>query len=288
MDLEAAVPTENLALRADARLSLALDVARLAGRLALPRTGRTGAAWKRTGERVTSTDLAAQTAILESVRDRFPEDGLLAEEGVHAAGLDREFVWVIDPLDGTNNYVAGLPCFAVSIGVLRAGSPHAGVVHDPSTGFTCWALRDRGAHAAGRRLALAGTALGATSNVCVRVPLDRALEPVIVGWLRRCKLRQLGSVALHLAYAAFGAIDLVVDHRAALWDIAGGAAALLEAGGALTTPAGTPIFPVDLAAYRGEAIPFVGGNPGAHDEAVRACRAEVGPEDRPEPGGARA
>jgi fructose-1,6-bisphosphatase/inositol monophosphatase family enzyme len=75
----------------------------------------------------------------------------------------------------------------------------------------------------------------------------------------------------------------VLDHRAALWDIAGGAAALLEAGGVLTSPAGAPVFPLDVAAYRGEAIPFVAGNPVAHAEAVRACRGAARAADRPGP-----
>ena len=106
----------------------------------------------------------------------------------------------------------------------------------------------------------------------IGVPVDPALEAVVARWLRRHKIRGFGSVALHLAYAVLGAIDLVLDHRAKLWDIAAGAVLLLEAGGAISDPRGQPIFPLDLRAYRGEAISFLAGNPLGHQVAVVECR----------------
>jgi len=246
-----------------------------AGREALASARRGEVSWKRPGERVTPTDIVVQSRLLDAIRARFPEDGALAEEGDVATGLDREFVWILDPLDGTNNYALGLPCFAVSIGVFQRGAPYAGVVHDPNTGFTCWALRERGAWLVDRKLALRGQPLTAASNVSARVPLDPVLGPVVVGWLERHKFRGFGSVALHLAYAAIGAIDVVLDHRAALWDLAGGGCVLQEAGGVITDPRGGAMFPFDLAAYRGGAVPFLAGNPTAHAAAVSACRSQT-------------
>jgi myo-inositol-1(or 4)-monophosphatase len=228
--------------------------------------------WKRPGERVTATDTALQSRVLAAVRARFSADGTLAEEGEVSVGLDREFVWILDPLDGTNNYALGIPCFSVSLGVFRHGTPYAGVVHDPNTGFTVWAVRDQGAWLAGRRLVVRGQPLTEASNVSARIPLDPALAPVVIGWLERHKFRAFGSVALHLAYAALGAIDVVLDHRAALWDLAGGACVLQEAGGVMTDPRGGSLFPFELAAYRGGSVPFLAGNPVAHATAVAACR----------------
>src|SRR5207249_51372 len=75
--------------------------------------------------------------------------------------------------------------------------------------------------------------------------------------------------ALHLAYTALGAIDVLLDHRAALWDLAGGACVLQEAGGAITTPRGDPLFPFDLAAYRGGPVSFLAGNPVAMRQPYR-------------------
>ena len=256
----------------DSRLALALALAREGGQQARGAGRGTHVAWKGPGDRVTDVDLAVESLLVARIRATFPEDGIVSEERFRIDPGAREFVWVIDPLDGTNNYALGIPCYTVAIGILRAGQPHAGVVHDPNTGFTCWALRGHGAFAGARRLALEGRPLDAASNIALRVPLDPALTPVVRPWLSRHKFRGFGSVALHLAYAAVGGLDLVLDHKATLWDLAGGAAILLEAGGCLTDPRDRPLFPPAAAAFRGAAMPFVGGNRRAHAEAVAACR----------------
>jgi myo-inositol-1(or 4)-monophosphatase len=260
----------------DSRLELAVALARAGGQQAMSARGPSRVDWKGPGDRVTDVDLAIQSRLVEQIRAAFPGDGIVAEESGATAAADRDVVWAVDPLDGTNNYALGIPCYAVSIGILRGGSPYAGVVHDPNTGFTCWAQRGAGAFAGGRRLVLGGRPLTAASNIACRVPLDPGLAPLVIGWLHRHKFRGFGSVALQLAYAALGALDLVIDHRAALWDVAGGAAVLLEAGGAITDPRGAPLFPVDPSAYRGAPVPFVAGNPSAHAQALAAARAVLG------------
>ena len=231
--------------------------------------------WKGPGDRITDVDIAIQACLVERIRASFPDDGIVAEEGLAIDPEVREFVWVVDPLDGTNNFALGIPCFAVSIGILRQGMPYAGVVHDPSTGFTCSAMRGHGAMVAGLTLRLAARPVTAASNVAVRAPLDPELTLVTIGWLRRYKLRGFGSVALHLAYAAMGALDVVLDHKATLWDLAAGAALLLEAGGTITDPRGQPLFPPNAAAYGGAPVPFLAGNERAHAEALVDCRAAL-------------
>jgi myo-inositol-1(or 4)-monophosphatase len=263
----------------DTRLRLALALAREAGRQACALRGRSRIDWKGPGDRVTDADLATQARIVHGIRAAFPGDAIVAEEGLAHDPGDQEFVWVVDPLDGTNNFALGIPCFAVSIGILQDGRPQGGVIHDPSTGFTAWALRGRGAHAGKQAMVLRPHPLTAASNVSVRVPLDPTLAPALVGWLRRYKLRAFGSVALHLAYAALGAIDIVLDHKATLWDVAAGAALLLEAGGVVTDLEGQPLFPPGTAAYRGSPVPFLAGNPAAHAAALVDCR--VGLPARP-------
>jgi myo-inositol-1(or 4)-monophosphatase len=229
--------------------------------------------YKGPGDRVTDVDVAIQAQIVERIRASFPDDGLVAEEGLTLDPGSREFVWVVDPLDGTNNFALGIPCYAVSIGILRDGQPHAGVVHDPNTGFICSALRRHGAVAGTGAITLPGRPLTPASNVSVRVPLDPDLAVATIGWMRRYKLRGFGSVALHLAYAAIGALDVVLDHKATLWDLAAGAAVLLEAGGTITDPGGRPLFPPGAAAYGGAPTPFLAGNTAAHAEALADCRA---------------
>jgi myo-inositol-1(or 4)-monophosphatase len=257
----------------DARLRLALALAHQGGRQAAAARGRARVGWKGPGDRVTDVDVAIQSHLVGRIRACFPDDGIVAEEGLAADPGPREFVWAVDPLDGTNNFALGIPCFAVSIGILRHGLPHAGVVRDPNTGFTCSAMLGQGALAGDRAIVLMGQPLTAASNVAARVPLDPELAPVVSDWLRRYKLRGFGSVALHLAYAAIGALDVVLDHKATLWDVAAGAAVLLEAGGAITDPGGQPLFPPGAAAYGGAPMPFLAGNPSAHAEALSECRA---------------
>jgi myo-inositol-1(or 4)-monophosphatase len=252
----------------DARLDLARSLAADAGRYALASLGRVPSAWKRPGERVTATDTDIQTRMLREIHTWFPADGVVAEEADAHAGLEREFVWVVDPLDGTNNFARGLPCFAVAVGILRNGTPDAGVVHDPNTGLTCHARRGAGAFSGERRLAVAPAPLEPASTVCVRAPVTPALRPLVHGWLARYKLRGFGSVALQLVYAALGGLDVILDDRAALWDVVAGAAILQEAGGRITALDGTPLFPFDLAGYGGGTVPFVAGNAAAHRGAL--------------------
>jgi myo-inositol-1(or 4)-monophosphatase len=252
----------------DPRLMLALSLAREAGRHAVASLGAVTSVWKRPGERLTRVDVDIQSRMLQAIQAQFPHDGIVAEESGGRLGTDREFVWALDPLDGTNNFVLGIPCFAISIGVLRAAEPHIGVVHDPNTGLMVHARRGSGAFSAERRLHVTSRPLDHASNVCVRAPVSDRLRAPVSGWLARHKLRAFGSVALHLAYAALGAIDLVVDDRATLWDVAAGAAILLEADGFITTPDGAPLFPVDLARQHGAPMPFAAGNAAAHAEAI--------------------
>jgi myo-inositol-1(or 4)-monophosphatase len=252
----------------DRRLRLALTLARRAGRLAAASRGRAQVSWKGPGDRVTEVDCAIQSGIVSEIHSQFPQDAVVAEEGAARVTIDHEFVWAVDPLNGTNNFALGIPCFAVSIGVLRDGLPHAGVIHDPNTGSTWWARHGEGAYENDRALTLKARPLTEASNIAIRVPVDPDLEPLIRDWLRRYKFRSFGSVALHLVYAAIGALDIVLDHKAKLWDIAAGTAILLEAGGAATHPSGRFLFPPAASAYAGDPMPFLAGNRSAHAQAL--------------------
>jgi myo-inositol-1(or 4)-monophosphatase len=253
----------------DLRLRLALKLARRGGRLAGASRGRAHVSWKGPGDRATDVDRAIQSQIIHDIHDHFPQDAVVAEEGdAPRVGVDHEFVWAIDPLDGTNNFALGIPCFAVSIGILRAGRPYAGVIHDPNTGLTWWARQGEGAYEDDRILTLKDRPLTPASNIAARVPVDPDFEPLIDDWLRHYKFRGFGSVALHLVYAATGALDIVLDHKAKLWDIAAGAAMLLEAGGIVTDPGGRAIFPASASAYDGDPIPILAGNRSAHAQTL--------------------
>jgi fructose-1,6-bisphosphatase/inositol monophosphatase family enzyme len=105
----------------------------------------------------------------------------------------------------------------------------------------------------------------------IRSPLPGDVSPAVRGWLERFRLRRFGSTTLQLCYVAMGALAWVHDHHASLWDLAGAAPVLLEAGGVMTAPDGSPLFPIDPDGYAGEPIGFLAGDPQAHDE----CRREL-------------
>src|SRR5262245_1264003 len=131
------------AVNYSAELKVAVDAAQAAGD-----TLRQEPAWVRPkghgGDLLTDLDLRAEEAVLTQIRAAYPHDQIIAEEsGVEGAGGER--VWFVDPLDGTNNIAIGLPVCAVGIALCVDGSPAVGVVHDPLTGHTWSAVRDRGA-----------------------------------------------------------------------------------------------------------------------------------------------
>ncbi len=261
-----AMPAPDLV--SEPRWAAAVRLARLGGRLALERFGHTRVEWKSDDSMVTDADLLIQERLTAEIEAAFPGDLVVGEEGAPDAAALRAHVWALDPIDGTNNFGRGLPGFAVSVGVLAAGVPTIGAVYDPLADQLFTACPGRGAWQGTRRLALRGAALGPRSVISVRTPFPGGVPPAVVDWLTRYRLRRTGSTALHLCYVASGALAFVHDHGASLWDIAGAAPVLLEAGGRLTTPQGGPLFPVAAAVLSGARLALVAGDPIAHRHAL--------------------
>ena len=251
---------------ADERANAASAIARLAGKIALDFFERAEVSWKPDDSMVTEADLAIQTWLEDEIARAFLGDGILGEEGQSRKGLQpsARFVWVLDPVDGTNNFGRGIPGFAISIGVLRDGRPFAGAVYDPVSSQLFAACAGHGAWLNGRRLRIEAAALGPRSLFSIRAPFAGDLPRYVQRWLGRYRLRRFGSTALQLCYVAAGALAFVHDHRASLWDIAGAATVVAEAGGVLTTSDGAPLFPIDPDAYDGEPLAVLAGDPTAH------------------------
>ena len=251
------------------RERLAADLAVRGGRLALEYFHRAQVSWKPDGSMVTDADLAIQELLGTEIARSFPDDAVVGEEGQPEQGrTEALYSWVLDPVDGTNNFGRGLPGFAVSIGVLRNRQPFAGAVYDPITRWLFTACAGRGAWLNDWPLQTRPAPLSRSSLFAIRSPLEDGVPAFIEDWLRRYRLRRFGSTALHLCYVALGALDLVHDHRASLWDIAGAAPVLLEAGGVLTTAEGAPVFPATPAQLAGAPIAFLAGNPVSHAQAM--------------------
>jgi myo-inositol-1(or 4)-monophosphatase len=188
---------------------------------------------------VTDADRASQQAVRQVIFAHFPDHGFLGEEDPHPAELDKPYCWVVDPLDGTTNYVHDFPFFAVSVAVAEAGRLVAATILDPLRNECFTALRGEGARLNGQPLAVSRTAEAADALVAVSFPPHTELDsPDVAAFLRvapRCQaVRRTGSAALNLAYVACGRLDAHWAHAIHPWDSAAGVLLVEEAGGVVT------------------------------------------------------
>lgn len=190
---------------------------------------------KGAGDLVTSIDHAAEAAAIGVIRDSFPQHAILAEESGQSGHSD--YLWVIDPLDGSVNFAHGLPHFAVSIACLIRGTPVAGVIVDPLRGEVFSARRGGGAWLDDKRLAVSDCndlqrALLATVFPKPGSALLTTYTPGLVRALNCARgVRRSGSMVLDLAYLASGRIDGFWQTGMKAWDLAAGTLLVEEAGG---------------------------------------------------------
>jgi myo-inositol-1(or 4)-monophosphatase len=223
---------------ADALLDLAVRAAHAAGELLLARFGgpQSGVDEKSSStDMVSDADRDSERVLLDAIRTARPDDGLIAEESGHQPGTTG-LVWVVDPLDGTTNYLYGIPAWSVSIACRDGEGGLAAVVHDPSMGETFTALRGSGAFLNGTPVrttgladitrALVGTGFGYTSG-------RRALQAAALGHVlpHVRDVRRAGSAALDLAWVACGRLDGFYEAGIRDWDRAAGLVLVSEAGG---------------------------------------------------------
>ncbi|MGW2047869.1 inositol monophosphatase family protein [Streptomyces sp. NPDC001858] len=190
------------------------------------------------GDVVTDLDLLAEAVVVDRIRAQFPQDRVLAEEAGDLGGGGGGRTWLVDPLDGSNNVVIGLPVYVVGVALCVDGAPVVGVVHDPVTGRTWSARHGGGAHGpagrllapAGRPASPAGPLLAWTQGHAVRRddPAVCALRHTLE--LRSRRLLQLWAPLLAWAMLARGDIDGFVGYRAEAIDLPAGALLAREAG----------------------------------------------------------
>ena len=196
---------------------------------------------------VSDADIEAEAAVVRVIRETFPDHAILAEEG-HRADGNAENLWVIDPLDGTNNFAHKVPQFSVSVAYCRRGRPMCGVVFNPVTGDWYTARRGEGAFANGER---------------ARVGAQRGLSEALVGfgfyYDRGAQMqatlaaiadffgndihgvRRMGCASLDLCWVGIGRFGVFFEHKLSPWDFAAGALFVEEAGGKVTTCDGEPL-----------------------------------------------
>jgi myo-inositol-1(or 4)-monophosphatase len=210
---------------------------------------------------VTEADFASQETIVGIIRSRFPDHGFLGEESLERNSVGEPFRWIIDPLDGTANYVHGFPYFAVSIGLEYAGELLVGVIFDPTRDEMFVAAKGRGAWL--NESPIRPSSVDALDKAFVVASLPSAIDAThsSVGRMLRVlplaqTVQRTGSAALNLAYVACGRIDAFWSTSLKPWDVAAGSLIVVEAGGAITTTGGTPfdIAVADLLASNGSPI----------------------------------
>jgi myo-inositol-1(or 4)-monophosphatase len=184
---------------------------------------------------VTEADLESEGFIVANVKRLFPSHGILAEERARF-GEDAEYVWVIDPLDGTVNYAHSYPMFCVSIGITYRGSVGFGVVYDPIRGEMFVAEKGRGAKLNGRRIRVSRANKLIDSLLVTGFPYDikrdtRNLKHFSNFLLNAQAVRRDGCAALDLCYVACGRYDGFWELKLNPWDVAAGSLVLAEAGG---------------------------------------------------------
>ncbi len=189
---------------------------------------------------VTEVDRAAEEAIIDILRTAYPEHAVLGEEtGAHSPAGDAtpDFQWVIDPLDGTTNFIHGFPNYAVSIALMHRGQSAHAVVYDPSRNEMFTASRGSGAFLNDRRVRVSACTRYHEALVASHVPRSTALpaDSPFSSMLGDCAAaRRTGSVVLDLAYVACGRLDGFCGVHLKPWDMAAGSLLVLEAGGLLS------------------------------------------------------
>lgn len=224
--------------------------------------------WKSDGTRVTPADIAISEGIFNELRAQFSADEFLSEELGDATApikLAARFAWVLDPIDGTNNYATGIPHCAISLALLENGQPVYGVIYDLARrvlmhggpGFGAWD---------GERATRVNTATKANQRMLgFHSPMDRRFSPHATLLVERFKIRALGSSTLHLAYVGAGLFDATVDHNVRVWDIAAAVPLVLGAGGEVRYLEGD-VFPLRVFDLKMPRVPFFAGSPETCEE----------------------
>ena len=185
---------------------------------------------------VSDADRAAEKTVIDCIHKHYPDHAIHAEESGTQGESDT--VWIIDPLDGTTNYLHGFPVFAVSIGVQIKGRMEHGVVYDPMRQELFTASRGQGSHVDGRRLRVSGQKQLERSLIGTGFPFrqaDKEIQPYLdmLGKVVRSTsgVRRPGAAALDLCYVAAGRLDAFWETGLAPWDLAAGSLIIREAGG---------------------------------------------------------
>ncbi len=188
---------------------------------------------------VSYVDQTAERMIVKGLQAILPEAGFITEEQTIATE-DKPYKWIIDPLDGTTNFIHGLPCYAISIALIYQNELVIGVVHEINRDECFYAWKDGGAYLNGKPISVSAKASLQESLVATGFPytmfaeLDAYMELLKVLMRNSHGVRRLGSAAVDLVYVACGRFESFFEYNLNAWDVAGGCLIVQEAGGKVT------------------------------------------------------
>jgi myo-inositol-1(or 4)-monophosphatase len=189
---------------------------------------------------VTEVDKASEAAICEVILETYPHHAIVGEEGTNIGNKNAEFRWIIDPIDGTHNFMHGVPYWNISIGCEQNGVVMHGLVYDPSANNLFTASRGGGAFLNNKRLRVSAVRNASEALVATGMPFKEGAEfDRYIGMLRDVMpafsgIRRAGAAALDLAYVAAGWYDCFWEMNLNSWDVAAGSLLVQEAGGLVT------------------------------------------------------
>jgi myo-inositol-1(or 4)-monophosphatase len=236
--------------------------------------GRAKSEIKHDGTKVTAVDIAISQHIQAAMAARFPADQFFSEELTPADApvpVTSRFCWVLDPIDGTNNFINGIIYCAISLALLENGEPVYGVIYDMARRVLIQGGPGRGVWDGDKRAGARIEPPNTNSLIGFHSPVDKGHAAEGKRLIENFKIRGLGSSTLHLAYAAIGLLDGVVDHNNKVWDIAAACALLKEAGVEIHYLENPP-FPMREFTLKAKRVQYAAGNP----TMVKALRAAIG------------
>ncbi|MBL9200752.1 MAG: inositol monophosphatase family protein [Opitutaceae bacterium] len=225
--------------------------------------GRAKSQWKSDGSRVTAVDVAISEGIFHELGVQFPDDQFFSEElgdFSRPIPVTARFSWVLDPIDGTNNFALGLPHCAIALALLEQGEPIFGAIYDHSRRVLMHGGPGFGVHDGSRAVQVGTAPFTRETIVGFHSPAEPALLPAASAIVSAFKVRALGSATLHLAYVAAGLLDGCVDFNVKIWDLAA-AIPLVEAGGGEVHFLNGPQLPLNRFDLHMGRIVYVAGGP---------------------------
>ncbi len=256
------------------RVEAALDAVRAQASFFHEHFGRAESEWKHDGTRVTHADFAISKALSEALLGSFPADQFFSEEteaGTEPAPLRSRFVWIVDPIDGTNNYALGIPVCAISLALLEHGMPVCGFIYDGGLRTLFHGGPGIGLFADGAPITRTEPASRHDKVLAVHTPISAENHALVSRLIAGYKLRAYGSGALHLAYAALGRLDAALDLTVRVWDIAA-AWAFCAVTGVGVRFLDAEVFPMKTFDVHMKAIRYLAGPPELLDRLEKAVR----------------